>query len=159
MINQIPQRFGEDLIAGSAKALRDPQTVRMPVPTLHIYGTDTQSVAVSSISKMTNLFGFRELSPKEEIYSALRPRIGDSRAAARLETAATLGSWRGGVLSDAGAARPSRSKPRALLWEAFSLNRSDFKIERDHFMHRNRGDIDGDEAVLIRERNWPACHQ
>ena len=53
------------------------------------------------------------------------------------------------ILEVAGVARPSR-QTELCFW---GLNRSDFKIERDHFMHRNRGHIDGDEAVLIRERN------
>lgn len=44
-------------------------------------------------------------------------------------------------------------------YESSSLNRSDFEIERDHFMNRNRGHIDGDETALSRKRNWPACHQ
>jgi hypothetical protein len=51
-----------------------------------------------------------------------------------------------------GVVRLSRSNPSSALG-TFSLNRSGFKIERDHFMHRNRGHIDGDKAVLIRERN------
>ena len=59
-------------------------------------------------------------------------------------------------LEVAGVVRPSRDKPSSGFGR---LNRSDFKIERDHFMYCNRGHIDDDEAVLFRDRNLLACHQ